>query len=177
MLKLTSQNIYLAALEREHCRKIWNDFEYDFEAITEPLNIGHSVEKADAWFDEIQRDQGSRHVRLGVFLPDGEVIGDVALQDIDLKDRCCSVGLGLSKLQYRSKGYGTEAIKLMLELGFNNLGLERITANTLEQNIGAQRCLQKCGFVLEGRERKAVYFAGRRWDRLIYAVLRDEFND
>ena len=58
MLKLSSQNIYLAALEREHCRKIWDDFEYDFDATTELLNIGHSVEKSDAWFDEISLKAG-----------------------------------------------------------------------------------------------------------------------
>ena len=43
---------------KEHCRQIWDDFEYDFKTLTEPLNIGHSSSKADLWFDEIQRDQG-----------------------------------------------------------------------------------------------------------------------
>jgi RimJ/RimL family protein N-acetyltransferase len=41
------------------------------------------------------------------------------------------------------KGYGSEAVKIILEYGFNNLGLERITANTLEQNKAAQRSLEK----------------------------------
>ena len=176
MLKLNSKSIYLATLEREHCKRIWGDFEYDFEAITEPLNIGHSSFKADSWFDEIQRDQGNKHIRLGMFLQDGNVIGDVALQDIDWKNRSCSVGLGIAKIANRSKGYGTEAIKIILDYGFNNLGLERITANTLEQNKGAQHSLEKSGFVLEGRERKTIYFAGCKWDRLNYGILREEFN-
>ena len=46
MLKLCSNNIYLATLEKEHCRQIWDDFEYDFKTLTEPLNIGHSSSKA-----------------------------------------------------------------------------------------------------------------------------------
>lgn len=133
--------------------------------MTEPLHIGHSSTKGEAWFEEIQRDQGSKHVRVGVFLPDGTVIGDVALQDIDWKNRSCSLGLGIAKLAHRSKGYGTEAVKLLLDYGFTNLGLERIVANTLEQNRGAQRSLEKLGFALEGRERQAVYFAGGKWDR------------
>lgn len=46
--------------------------------------MGLSPEKADDRFEEIQRDQRVRHVRLGIFLNDGgRVIGDVALQDID----------------------------------------------------------------------------------------------
>jgi hypothetical protein len=83
MLRLCSKNIYLAALEKEHCRKLWEEYEYDFQSATEPLNIGHSNTKADSWFEEIQRDQGIKHIRLGVFLLDGTVIGDVALPELE----------------------------------------------------------------------------------------------
>jgi len=176
MLEINGNRIYLAVLEREHCKKLWDDFEYDFDSLTEPLNIGHSSVKADKWFDEIQDVQGEKHIRLGMFLLDGTVIGDVALQDIDWKNRSCSIGIGLSKKEYRSKGYGAEAVKAIIDYGFSNVGLERITASTLEQNIGAQRSLEKCGFILEGKERKAVYFAGKKWDRLNYAILSEEFN-
>jgi len=62
-----------------------------------------------------------------------------------------------------------------LRYGFCHLGFERISATTLEHNIGSQRVLEKCGFTLEGRERKAVYIAGRRYDRLMYGMLADEF--
>ena len=65
-MKLQGKNIYLALLERKDCKKLWNDFEYDFEHPTEEFNIGHSDEKADDWFDEIQKLQGSRNVRLGI---------------------------------------------------------------------------------------------------------------
>ena len=78
-MKLQSENIYLSTLEREHCRKLWAEFEYDFENPAEELNIGHSAEKADSWFDEIQSLQGGVNVRMGIFLNSGVVIGDVAL--------------------------------------------------------------------------------------------------
>jgi len=175
MLKLLGESVYLAVLEREHCKKLWDDFEYDYDSMSETLNIGHSNSKADLWFDEIQNDQGNKNIRLGVFLSDGTVIGDIALQDIDWKNRCCSIGLGIAKIGYRSKGYGTEVIKIIIEYGFNNIGLERISANTLEQNKGAQRSLEKSGFILEGRERNAVYLLGRKWDRLNYAILLEDY--
>jgi RimJ/RimL family protein N-acetyltransferase len=177
MLKLKSKNIYLAVLEKKHCQILWDAYEYDEKQITYPLNIGHSVIKADDWFDEIQRLQGNKNIRLGIFLLDDTVIGDVALQDIDWRNRSCSVGLGIQKLEHRSKGYGSEAVLLMLEYGFNNLGLNRIWANTLESNISAQRSLEKTGFVIEGRSRQAEYYAGRYFDKLHYGLLRDEYND
>ena len=177
MLKLMGKNIYLGALEKEDCRKLYEDFEYDYETMAEPLNIGFSVSNSDLWFDEIQKCQGKEHVRIGVFLLDGTIIGDIALQDIDWRNRVCSIGLGFSKLEYRCKGYGSEAIKLILNYGFKHIGVERVTADTLEQNKSAQKCLEKNGFKLEGIERKAVYFLGKRWDRLNYSILIEEFNE
>lgn len=174
-MKLQESDIYLATLSREDCKTIWNDFEYDFKNPTEELNLGHSDEKAGDWFDEIQKLQGNRHVRLGIYKNDGTVIGDVALQNIDRVNRKCSIGMGIAKLENRSKGYGQQALKLMLHYGFQYLGLERITANTLDVNIGAQRSLEKCRFVLEGKERKSVYLNAEMHDRLNYAILKEEY--
>jgi len=177
MVKLEGNKIFLSVLEKEHCKKIWEEYEYDFESKTEPLNIGHSISKAESWFEEIQKDQGEKHVRLGIFIDEeGTVIGDVALQDLDWKNRSCSIGIGIAKKDYRGKGFGTEAVKIMLDYAFNNLGLERITGSTLEHNIAAQRSLEKNNFVLEGQERKAVYLGGKKWDKLNYSILREEFN-
>lgn len=175
MLKLQGKDIYLATLERPDCKKLWNDFEYDFENPSEPLNLGFSEEKSDDWFNEIQREQGNTMIRLGMFLNDGTVIGDVALQEIDKTNRKCSIGMGIAKIENRSRGYGQQAVKLILDYGFNYIGLERITANTLEVNILAQKSLEKTGFILEGTERKAIYMNGKRYSRLNYAILKDEF--
>ena len=177
MIKLQGENIYLAVLERKDCKKLYEDFEYDFDNPAEPLYIGQSLEKSDEWFDEIQKLQMKENIRLGIFLNDGTVIGDVALQSIDEKNRSCSVGMGIAKIENRNKGYGKEAVKLILEYGFNNFGMERITANTLEINISAQKSLEGLGFILEGRERKAEYFGGKRYDKLNYGLLIEEYME
>lgn len=106
MLRLQGESVYLTTLEKEHCQILWEAFEYDEKNITESLDIGHSIEKAVDWFNEIQRLQGDRNVRLGIFL----------------RNRSCSIGLGIQMIEYRSKGYGRESVRLMLEHGFNNLG-------------------------------------------------------
>lgn len=175
-LKLQGKRIYLSALEREDCRKLYEEFEYDFNAPAETLNIGFSVENSDKWFEEIQSLQGNTNVRLGIFLNDGTVIGDVALQNIDRENRKCDIGMGINKLEHRCKGYGKEAVTLMLDYGFDQLGLERIEANTLSLNISAQKSLEKLGFTLEGIQRKAVYIFGKKADRYMYAILKEEFS-
>ena len=175
MLKLQGKQVYLAVMERDDCKKVWSDFEYDFDNPAEPLNIGHSAEKADEWFDEIQKLQGKENVRLGIFLNDGTIIGDVALQGIDEVNRSCTIGMGIAKIENRNKGYGLEAIRLMLDHGFKNMGLERITGNTLEINKASIKVMEKAGFTLEGCECKAVYFGGKKYDRLNYALLVEEY--
>jgi len=177
MVKLQGERIYLGTLEREHCKKIWEEFEYDFENPVEQLNIGHSIEKADEWFEQIKKEQGNSHIRLGIFLNNDTIVGDIALQDIDIKNRSCSIGIGFSKIEYRNKGYGKEAVKLILEYGINNYGIERVSSNTLEINISAIKLLEKLGFKLEGKERKAVYFAGKKYDRYNYGLLADEYRN
>ncbi|MCL2187209.1 MAG: GNAT family N-acetyltransferase [Defluviitaleaceae bacterium] len=176
-VKLQGDQIYLAALERGDCAKIYEDNEYDFANPVEPFLFGGSLENANAWYEEIQQLlRDNVNIRLGIFLNDGTVIGDVALQGINDKHRSCSVGIGISQEKYRSKGYGTEALRLILNYGFNHIGLERITAETLEINLPAQKALEKAGFTPEGRMRKAVYFRGKRYDELCYGLLAGEWE-
>jgi len=164
-------------MEREDCKKVWEDIEYDLGQRMELFIVGRSSSNADGCFDDIQRQQGHTQIRLGIFLPNRMVIGDIALQDIDWRNRSCSLGYGLTKLEYRRKGYATDAAKTILQYGFCHLGLERISSSTQETNIGSQRVLEKCGFTLEGRERKAQYFAGKRYDRLMYGLLVEEYME
>jgi len=176
MLKLQGEKIYLGALERDDCKKTWEDAEYDFDNITEPLDIGRSIEKVDEWFEHLKKEHGNSHIWLGIFLKNGTIIGVIHLHDIDKKNRSCYLGMNISKLENRNKGYGKEAVKLLLEYSFNNYGMERISATTLETNISAQKSLEKSGFKLEGIERKSVYFAGKRFDKFRYGLLIEEYN-
>lgn len=175
MTTLQGKDIYLNTLERADCKTLWQNSEYDMNCRAEPFCIGLSDEGADKWFDEIQAAQGKTHVRLGIFLNDGTVVGDVALQDIDWQNSACTIGMGMAKIAHRGKGYGQQAVRLMLAYGFTFLGMARISAETLDINIAAQKSLIKCGFTQEGRDRSAVYCGGARHDRLRYSILRDEF--
>ena len=176
MDRLIGKDLFLGALTREDCRTLWEQTEYDFEHPTEPPSIGLSPENADRWFEEIQRDQGKRHVRLGIFLNDGRIIGDAALQDLDFRNRSCSVGMGIARASDRGKGYGKQALSLLLNYGFRILGFERIWAATSGLNVGAQQSLLHSGFTPEGCERHALWLNGRYHDRLIYGMLREEWE-
>ena len=176
MIELCGKRIVLRTLEREHCRILWQQFEPAQPVPTESLNPGLSVEGADKWFEDMQARQGRDQVYLGVFMPNGALLGDVQLASIDWRYRTASIGLGITCRAERGKGYGTDAALTLLRYAFAHLDLYRVWAATAEHNTAAQHVLSKCGFAQEGREREAVYCAGRRWDRLIYGLLRPDYE-
>ena len=176
MIELPGQSVTLRTLERHHCRELWEAYEPEEPLPTEPLNAGLSAEGSGRWFDEIQAKQGREQVYLGVFAGD-RLVGDIQLAEIDWRQRTARIGLGIARRADRHMGYGQDATQTLLRYAFHHLDLHRIAASIVEYNEPARRILEHCGFVQEGRERQAVYCDGRRWDRLTYGLLREEFND
>lgn len=68
------------------------------------------------------------------------------------------------------RGYATEAARTMLNFGFSNLNLRRISAWCVADNVGSANVLKKIGMRLERRIRAHQYFKGRWWDALFYAI-------
>jgi RimJ/RimL family protein N-acetyltransferase len=176
MVELKGEEIVLRTLEREHCRQVWEWHELAEGIPTEPLNVGLSVEGADKWFEEMQAKQGKEHLYLGVFTPEGELLGDVQLANISWRDRTATLGGSISRLADRGAGHGTDAARTILRHGFRELGLHRVEAETAEFNTAARRAMEKLGFREEGRRRQALYRAGQHWDSVMYGLLREEFE-
>lgn len=176
MIELRGEKVVLRTLERDHCRELWDAYEPSTPLPTEPLNPGLSAEGADKWFDEMQAKQGKEHIYLGIFTYEGRPVGGIQLANLDWRYRTATLGVGLERAADRGQGYGMDAMLTLLRYGFQHLDLYRVSATTAECNIAMQKILEKCGFVQEGRERKAIYCNGQRWDRLIYGLLRDEFK-
>ncbi len=77
----------------------------------------------------------------------------------------------------RGKGYGTEAIQIMLDYLFLNTDVIRIQVSTVIGNLPSQRVLEKVGFTREGPMRKASYVGGEYRDMYLYSILREEWED
>jgi len=155
-----------------------SEFEYNHEIITEQLEIGKPFEKSIEFFENIiVKEHGIKSIWLGIYLNNGTIIGEIHFHDIDKLNRSCYIGMRLTKLEYRNKGYGKESLKLLLDYGFYNYGFERIAATTWESNILAQKSLEKLGFLLEGKERKAIYCGGKKYDKYRYGLLIEDYRE
>ncbi|EMD70190.1 hypothetical protein COCSADRAFT_74553, partial [Bipolaris sorokiniana ND90Pr] len=77
---------------------------------------------------------------------------------------------------YQGKGYGSEAINWALDFGFRRAGLHSMRLRAFGWNKGAIRLYERLGFVVEGREREAVWYEGEWWDSFTLGMLDREWR-
>ncbi|MCR5146805.1 MAG: GNAT family N-acetyltransferase [Clostridia bacterium] len=105
-----------------------------------------------------------------------KMVGTVSIESINHLNRCGTLGIFIGDKDYRDKGYGTEAIKLILEYGFKYLNLKNINLDLVSANARAYRCYQKCGFKEYGRRRKCYFINGKYYDKISMDILDEEFE-
>jgi RimJ/RimL family protein N-acetyltransferase len=93
-----------------------------------------------------------------------EIIGTISLNGISNINRCANVTIMIGEKAYWSKGYGAEAIMLLLDFGFNNLNLMNIGLGVYEFNVRGYKCYVKCGFKEYSRRRKCAIVGQKRYD-------------
>ena len=109
-----------------------------------------------------------------VLLDGDKLIGNISLFDESAIDRTATLGLFIGDGENRGKGYGAEAIRLLLDYGFNTLNLVNVMLTVHSDNPRAIACYKKAGFLEIGRRRNAVYAAGRTVDLIYMDILKDD---
>jgi len=104
-----------------------------------------------------------------------KLIGSCGFSGIDWRNRSAEFGINIGEKSYWNKGYGTEAVRLLVKHGFKTLNLHRIYLRVFETNPRAIRAYEKAGFTLEGRQRQAEFRDGKYIDMLVMSILEDEF--
>ncbi len=104
-----------------------------------------------------------------------KLIGTVALEHFNWIERSAVLGIFIGEKDFRSNGYGTEAIKMILEYGFKYLNLHSIRLDLLSINERAHKCYLKCGFKDTGANREQIFLNGKYYDRLHMDILENEF--
>ena len=109
-------------------------------------------------------------------LENDELLGNIGFNSLDIINRNGALGVLIGNPKYQRKGYGTEALKLILDYGFSFLNLRNISLSVFEYNEPAYNLYKKVGFKEAGRLRKAVEIMGKTYDVIIMDMLKEEFQ-
>jgi len=110
-----------------------------------------------------------------VLLSGDRLIGNISLMEIDGISRRATIGLFIGDAENRGKGYGAEALRLLLGYGFRTLNLHNVMLHVHADNAQAIACYQKVGFREFGRRREALFKKGSYIDVIHMDILDSEF--
>ena len=176
--KLIGDRIYLSPQgisdeEIETFTKWLNDFEVtDYTGRTSNVT---TISGEKDYFDVTLKDTDRRQFSI-VSINENKLVGTVGLEHINWVERSAILGIFIGEEDFRSNGYGTEAIRMLLEFGFKYLNLHSIRLDLLSVNERAHKCYLKCGFKDTGCSREQIYLNGKYYDKLHMDILENEFE-
>lgn len=105
-----------------------------------------------------------------------ECIGSCGVHDISYLNRKGTVGILIGNKNYWNKGYGTEAMTLLLDYCFNVLNFHNVMLKVFSYNKRAIRSYEKIGFKMIGKRRESEIIAGKKYDDVMMDILSSEFE-
>ena len=176
---IQGERVRLRAIEKDDLPKFvrWmNDPEViEFLLISSPL----SMAMEEKWFErQVAIPPNEGQVLAIEALVDGNWvhIGNVGIHNVEPVHLNAEFGIVIGEKDYWNKGYGTEAARLALKHGFENLNLHRIFLNVYENNHRGIKAYEKAGFVKEGVLREAIFKNGRYLNVIIMSMLHSEWD-
>lgn len=156
----------------------------DLEAFTRWFNDPEVTINLGNAFPNLSPEQEERYMAKMVDVPhkyciivreSGKLIGDCDLHNIDQPSRSAEAGIVIGEKEYWGQGYGREALGMLLEIGFEGLGLNRVGLSLLDINERGYRCYLATGFHEEGRLRQRSFVKGAFRDEVVMSVLASEY--
>ncbi|MEZ4668643.1 MAG: GNAT family protein [Anaerolineae bacterium] len=174
---LHGKRVTLRGMTRDDMERLWqfnNDVEVELAGGGDPP-MPQSLPRLQAEYDQ-NVGSGGRDGAAFAIEADGLFIGQCALFNFDEVAHTAELGITIGDKAYWGKGYGREAITLLLDYAFRLRNLRKVwlkVNGNNERGIGAYRA---CGFVEEGRLRAQVWSNGQYIDLVQMGVLREEWQ-
>ena len=169
--KLIGTKCYLSPIDVNDYEKYaewWNDPE------TVKYLQNNWVITADKQKENLLIKSKSHHYSI-VDLESNDLIGEVCFVDINNINRCAEVSVLSGNKKYLNKGYGKEALRLLINYGYQSLNLHNIFLRVYENNARAISCYKSVGFKQTGMIRQGAYYNQSYDNILIMDILPDDF--
>lgn len=103
-------------------------------------------------------------------------IGGCGIQEVNWLVRTAEVGIMIGDKNYWGKGYGTDAMKVLLKFIFENMNINKVKLNVFSFNERAIKSYKKCGFKVEGTLKDEIFKEGKYYDEILMAIFKDELG-
>jgi RimJ/RimL family protein N-acetyltransferase len=172
--KLVGKKCYLSPIDLNDAEK-YTEWLNDLEVITNlgPLYGGIINVEGEK---EILKDLSQKHNYAIIDIETNELIGNCGYLEIDNLNQIAEVGIFIGNKEFWNKGYGTEALMLLIDYGFKALNLHNILLKVFSFNERAIKCYEKAGFKIIGKRREALNRGGKKFDAIFMDILYDEIN-
>lgn len=145
-------------------------------------NYGHisadrsmTAGEAARWLDAVRAAEADPTRRHWVIETHGRLVGVAFLHSITEEDRKARFAIGLFHPSDLGKGYGSDATRLVLRYAFTEMSLNRVDLRVLAVNEPAIAAYERCGFVVEGRERESCWLDGQAYDDIVMGCLAKDY--
>jgi len=174
--KLESVRLDLVEIKQSHLEDVLNLFRD--ENVTKFYNLlpFRSEQDAQKFIDWYQiRFRDNLGLRWGISLKNkSNIIGTIGFNNF-VKGHRANIGYDL-KTEYWNHGYITEALKEVIDFGFNQLEINRIEAEVMQGNGISERVLKKLDFQKEGILKQWMFWNGNYYDMSMFALLKKNYN-
>ena len=110
-------------------------------------------------------------------LENGNYIGGCSINQCDVKNRNCTIGIMIGDKDYWGKGYGSDALKVLVKFIFEEVNMNKIKLGVFSFNTRAIECYKKVGFKEEGILKKELYRSGKYNDVILMALFREDYKE
>ena len=176
-LMLRGEKVTLRPVERDDL-KLLHEFRGDLEvhvlADDDPW-LPRPFESFEKFFEE--RLKSTDPEAWFAMEVDGRLIGDCGLWDFDITSRHCNLGISIGERDSWGKGYGRDAVRLLVDYAFRHHNLVKVCLTTASDNERAIRAYEAAGFEREGLLRRQAWSNGEYKDIVAMGVLRDDVMD
>ncbi|MFH0816658.1 MAG: GNAT family protein [Methanobacteriota archaeon] len=129
-----------------------------------------SMEEEERWYEGYLKRLETDRI-FAIETSGGKHIGNVALHKIDHLNRHAEIGIFIGDKSSWGKGYGPEAMRLLVKFAFEELNLHKVFLMHFEGNERGHKCYIKAGFVEDGVMRDHVFKGGRYKDQIVMSVI------
>jgi len=178
---LQGEKVLLRALTRDNLERLCqfnNDVEVELAGGGDPP-MPQSLARLQAEFDgrvgQGGRDDAGFAIE-AIDQPTGKFIGQCALFQFDHTAQTCMLGITIGDKAYWGRGYGRDAVRVLLDYAFRLRNLRRVCLSVNGNNERGMRAYHACGFIEEGRLRAHVWSNGAYIDLVYMGILRDEWQ-